>query len=76
MLRQPRTDKKQNGLRFARALFFLSILPRQLGRFSESLQAIEYVFCRRRGTADDFVLRAKIRWAVGMVRNVVEFPVF
>ncbi len=29
---------------------------------------MEAVLGRRKGTADDFVLRAKIRWAVGMVR--------
>lgn len=29
---------------------------------------MEAVLGRRKGTADDYVLRAKIRWAVGMVR--------
>ena len=30
---------------------------------------METVLGRRKGTADDYVLRAKIRWAVGMVRT-------
>ncbi|CAM9963823.1 unnamed protein product, partial [Ectocarpus sp. 13 AM-2016] len=39
----------------------------QLGRFVEALRSVEAVLGRRKGTADDYVLRAKIRWAVGMV---------
>ena len=41
----------------------------QLARFSEAIGAMECVLGRRRGTADDYVLRAKIRWAEGMVRK-------
>lgn len=41
----------------------------QLGRFVEALRSVEAVLGRRKGTADDYVLRAKIRWAVGMVRQ-------
>lgn len=41
----------------------------QLARFIEAIAAIECVLVRRRGTADDYVLRAKIRWAAGMVRD-------
>ncbi|CAN0475982.1 unnamed protein product, partial [Ectocarpus sp. 12 AP-2014] len=39
----------------------------KLGRFVEALRSVEAVLGRRKGTADDYVLRAKIRWAVGMV---------
>eukprot|EP00752_Nemacystus_decipiens_P002040 g1955.t1 len=39
----------------------------KLNRFSEALRAMEAVLGRRKGTADDYVLRAKIRWAVGML---------
>lgn len=40
----------------------------QLARFVDALRAMEAVLGRRKGTADDYVLRAKIRWAMGMVR--------
>ncbi|CAN0258087.1 unnamed protein product, partial [Hapterophycus canaliculatus] len=39
----------------------------KLSRFGDALRAVEAVLGRRKGTADDYVLRAKIRWAMGMV---------
>lgn len=45
-------------------------MPSQLGRFTEALGAMESVLGRREGTADDYILRGKIRWALGMVRTV------
>lgn len=39
----------------------------QMSRFVEAINSIESVLGCRRGIADDYVLRAKIRWALGMV---------
>lgn len=38
----------------------------------EALASMECVMGRKKGTADDYVLRAKIRWAVGMVRHIYD----
>ncbi|CAM9192704.1 unnamed protein product, partial [Pylaiella littoralis] len=49
------------------AHFCKTIALVKLAKFGDALRAMEAVLGRRRGTADDFVLRAKIRWALGMV---------
>ncbi|CAM9154920.1 unnamed protein product, partial [Sphacelaria rigidula] len=39
----------------------------KMSRFVEAISSVESVLGCRRGTVDDYILRAKIRWALGMV---------